>query len=678
MSTTNTRDVYLTGFGAYMPGEPISNDEMEDYLGLVGGKPSRLRKRILKSNGITSRHYALDKDGRTTELNEELAAKAAKAALDDRGIAIDDVEMLAFGTTQGDLPFPGFASMVHGRLGGSPLEVLSAAGVCASSMAAFNGAYRAIRSGHRKTALAGGSECVGRLLTADRFEKETTPENGRNEKGSFRDFDADFLRWMLSDGAGAVVLEDKPKSEGLSLRVDWTELVSHANELPVCMYVGLANKDEPTAGSSWLDYPTVAMAEHEGILKLRQDTRILPNIVRLGVEEWLRLVRQERIRPEEVDHVLCHYSSEFFRGEIMKALADTDLSPGEEKFWTNLHTKGNTGAASIWIMLEEAMHTGRIKKGDTIILMVPESGRFSVAFTRLTCVGPEDTERAASEGVADVGGDVATTTQLRASQRWTPTPLAKRRTIERTEATIEEAIAASPLGADFAHLSDEDSDEILQFLTLELALVWADFERMLRTTPILQRLESGTITVEDYKRLLINLRQQVMEGARWIARAASNVSIELFEFRSMFIGHAREEHKDYQMIERDYCAVGGSLEEIYKQPKNVGSEALSAFMFHHAGLPDPIDMLGSMFVIEGLGTKKAAEWAEQLKEHLDLEDKQVTFLKYHGKNDDNHFEKLRDTIRSGIIDHKMADRIVKTAKVTARLYALQLEEIDNV
>lgn len=668
MPTSSSRNVYITGTGSYLPGAPVSNDEMEEVLGLVGGKPSRLRSRILRSNGIRTRHYALDKQQRTTELNEELAAKAVTAALGDRGLPLDDVEMLALGTTQGDMPLPGFASMVHGRLGGKPLETLSSAGVCASSFAAFAGAFRALKSGHRRVAVAGGSECVGRMMKASRFEKESEAEADRKAKGSFRDFDADFLRWMLSDGAGAVVLEDKPRPDGLSLRVEWVELTSHANEFPTCMYGGLADKDEPRAGNSWLDFPTVAMAEHEGTLKIRQDTKLLPDLVKLGVEEWLRLVRKERVRPDELALVLCHYSSEFFRGEIMKALAETKLSPGEEKFWTNLHTRGNTGAASIFIMLDDAMREGRIQKGDKVLLMVPESGRFTVCFALLTCV----------DASGDDGRGSTTSTPVRATDgakehRWQASGLAKRRPLPRDEQTVREALASSPLGDS---LSGEE-DEIVRFLTLELALVWTDFERMLRATPVLRRLDDGTITIEDYKRLLVNLRQQVMEGARWIARAASNVSIELFEFRSMFIEHAGDEHKDYQMIERDYVAVGGALEEILTQPKNVGSEALSSFMFHHASQPDPIDLLGAMFVIEGLGTRKAGEWADKLKQKLGLGDEQVSFLRYHGKNDDDHFDRLRATIRSGIIDTKMAERIVKTAKVTARLYALQLEELDN-
>jgi 3-oxoacyl-[acyl-carrier-protein] synthase-3 len=662
--------VYLTGVGAYLPGEPIGNDEMEDYLGLVGGKPSRLRSRILRSNGIKQRHYALDKEQRTTELNEELAAKAVLAALADRGMKLDDIDMMALGTTQGDLPFPGFTSMVHGRLGGRPMELLSAAGVCCSSMAAFMGAWRALATGQRRAAVAGGSEAVGRMLKSSRFEKESSPPRDRKAKGSYRDFDADFLRWMLSDGAGAAVLEHTPRPEGLSLRVDWMEMTSYANELPTCMWIGLADKNEPAAGNSWLDYPTIAMADHEGLMKLRQDTRILPNIVRLGVEEWCRLVKNERVRPDEIEHVLAHYSSDFFRGEMLKQLAESKVAPPEEVFWSNLETRGNTGAASIWIMLEEAYRTGRFKKGDRIVLMVPESGRFSVAYAHLTCVDAD----------GDDGRGSVTQAQPAPARdhRWTPSSLRDRGPVARDEESVQQALAGSPLGAEIAQAAQDADDEILRFLTLELALVWSDFERMLRATPLLQRLDDGTITTDDYKRLLVNLRQQVMEGARWIARAASNVSIELFEFRSMFIEHAGDEHRDYQMLERDFCSVGGTLEEIRAQPKNVGSEALSSFMFHHASQPDPLDLLGAMFVIEGLGTQKANEWAAKLQDTLGFEKKQVSFLAYHGKNDDNHFDKLRQAISSGVIDHGAAERIVKTAKVVARLYALQLEEIDNV
>jgi 3-oxoacyl-[acyl-carrier-protein] synthase-3 len=421
------------------------------------------------------------------------------------------------------------------------------------------------------------------------------------------------------------------------------------------MYAGLIDKDHPRVGHTWLDYPTIAAADQTGMTRIRQDTRLLPEVVKFGVEEYLRLIRRERIRADEIDHVLCHYSSHFLKGEILKLLDLAGMMIPEEKWFTNLYTRGNMGAASIFVVLEEALHTGRFNKGETVLLMVPESGRFMVSFAHLTVV--DATEKAAPP------------TSLPAEpRRWTaPAPR------DRSPMRVETAITTSPLreGA-------TSSNAVEKYLFVELALVWADFERMLRGVPIVQRIENGAADVEDYKRLLVNLRQQVIEGARWIARAASNISIELFPLRSMLIGHASDEHKDYQMLERDFVAVGGSLEEIVIHPKNIGSEALSAFMFHQASQPDPLDLMGAMFVIEGLGMKKAAHWAELLRQHLELRPDQTSFLTYHGRNDDKHFDKLRSFITAGYLDERMARRVVKTAKVVARLYALQLEEIDHV
>lgn len=654
------KPVYITATGSFLPGEPVDNDRIEEVLGMVGGKPSRLKKRILASNGIKTRHYALGPDGATTMLNEELAARAVLDALSRRGVDPSSVDMLAVGTTQGDLPVPGFASMVHGRLAREapstgPMELLSAGGVCCSGMAAMRAAALAVRAGERRCAVAAGSEMVSRMLKASRFEAESEGD----EEPSFRDFDADFLRWMLSDGAGAVVLEPKPAATGLSLRVDWIELVSHAHEHPVCMHVGAKNKDAPGPGDTWLDYPSIARADRAGLMKVRQDTRILPEIVKLGVEEYLRLLRSERLQPP--DHVLCHYSSAFFKGEIVKLLQQAGVMVPEERWFSNLATKGNTGAASIFVMLDEAMRAGRFREGERVVLMVPESGRFTVAFAHLTVVGPGD------------AGAVEASTPPR-EKRWAASGLAARPAQARDDDAVQAALAGSPLGASFA----DEGDEVQRFLAVELALVWADFERMLRAVPVVRRLDEGRATIEDYKRLLCNLRQQVMEGARWIARAASNVSIDKFELRSMFILHAGDEHKDYQMIERDFVAVGGSLDEIRSTPKNVGSEALSAFVFHQASQPDPLDLLGAMFVVEGLGTKKAGEWAQQLRRQLGLSPQQTSFLTYHGKNDEDHFGKLKDVVRSGFIDMGTARRVVKTAKVAARLYALQLEELDHV
>jgi 3-oxoacyl-[acyl-carrier-protein] synthase-3 len=271
---------------------------------------------------------------------------------------------------------------------------------------------------------------------------------------------------------------------------------------------------------------------------------------------------------------------------------------------------------------------------------VPESGRFTVSYLKMTVVGPEAVVRIADRHPAAIPDAPLDLGPLRPELMSRATPLQ-------------------------------------QQLIRELSLVWLDFERRLRNTPLFQRLERGTFTLEDYKTLLRNLRQQVMEGGRWIARAASSITIEHFELRSAFIHHAQEEHRDYQMLERDYVAVGGSQEEILNAPKNVGSEAFSAYMFHQAGRENPIDLLGAMFIIEGLGNRLAASWAERIRDVLGLTREQVSFLAYHGVNDEHHLAKLEEVLTGSIINEETVPRIVKTAKVVARLYRLQIEELDN-
>jgi 3-oxoacyl-[acyl-carrier-protein] synthase-3 len=210
-----------------------------------------------------------------------------------------------------------------------------------------------------------------------------------------------------------------------------------------------------------------------------------------------------------------------------------------------------------------------------------------------------------------------------------------------------------------------------------LAGVWADLERRLREVPLVRRIEAGTATIDDYRALLLNLRQQVVEGGRWISRAASNFSVDLFALRSAAIRHAAEEHRDFLMLERDYAAVGGDPATIRNTGKNPGSEALSAFILQQASQPDPVDLLGAMFVIEGLGTAKALGWARQLRDQLGLRDDQLSFLLYHGENDAEHVAQLQGLLRTAATDRQRAERIVHTATVVARLYVMQLIEVDH-
>ena len=225
---------------------------------------------------------------------------------------------------------------------------------------------------------------------------------------------------------------------------------------------------------------------------------------------------------------------------------------------------------------------------------------------------------------------------------------------------------------------NSNNSELAQKLIRNLVCVWTDFESRLIAVPIIRRVMDGQIRIDDYRLLLLNHRQQVIEGGRWIALASSSITHEYAELRSRFIQHAATEHRDYLMLENDYQSVGGSLEEIRSSEKNIGSEALSAWMFYRAGQVDPFDLMGAMFIIEGLGKTFSKKYADKLQEQLQLEDRQVSFYRYHSKQDENHLNELEEVLQSGILEiDGLSRNIVKTARVTARLYLLQLEEIGN-
>ncbi|UFU02731.1 iron-containing redox enzyme family protein [Ruania suaedae] len=215
-------------------------------------------------------------------------------------------------------------------------------------------------------------------------------------------------------------------------------------------------------------------------------------------------------------------------------------------------------------------------------------------------------------------------------------------------------------------------------LAARLADVWTEFEERLAQVPILRALAEGGVTVADYQALLHNLRQQVVDGSLWIARAASNFDMDHFDLRSAAISHALEEHRDHLLLERDYVAVGGSLEQLRAGRKNIGSQALSGYMFHQASRPNPVGCLGAMFIIEGLGAQKAAGWARRFQDVLGLADNQVHFMTYHQEADAEHTGTLDAILSSDRIDAAAADEIVSCARVVARLYVMQLTELDQV
>lgn len=376
------RPVYITRLSKYLPNDPVSNDEMENILGLINGKPSRARLLVLKNNGIKTRYYAL-KDGHRTHTNPQLAATAIKGLFDDK-LPISKLQVLAAGTTSPEQILPSHASMVHGELGVGNIEIMAAAGSCCSSMQAFKYAYMSVAGGMADTAVSCGSERLSAWLMASRYQSEADSWK-EIDKNPYIAFEKDFLRWMLSDGAGAALIQDKPNESGLSLKVEWIEITSYANELETCMYSGaVKNKDGSLTGWNDMD---VSEWTNNSVFSLKQDTRLLgENIISKGGDYLKRLMGKYGITANDVDYYLPHMSSEYFKKEMLEYLQDIGMDLPEEKWFYNLTRVGNVGSASPYLMLEELFHSGRLKKGEHILVMVPESARFTYVYLYLTVV----------------------------------------------------------------------------------------------------------------------------------------------------------------------------------------------------------------------------------------------------------------------------------------------------
>jgi 3-oxoacyl-[acyl-carrier-protein] synthase III len=642
-------NAYINSIGKFLPNAPIANDEMEDFLGKIGDRPSKARSRILKSNGIQQRYYALDHQQNTTHRTSEMAALAVRDALLLANRDATEIDLLAAATTWADQLVPSFASMVHGELSEClPLETASTHGVCCAGISALKYATNQVALGQKRNAIAVAAEMPSRLFKHSRFAAEDSVQAGKSLP-----FDTEFLRWMLSDGAGAMLIQDRPNPNGISLKVEWIELISHANAYPVCMYAGF---DDESAKRNWMEYPDYVGAAKSGALNLRQNIRLLDDVLKLGVEGWLRLIEQGRVQPSEIDWLLCHYSSHFFRSQIVELLETAGCMIPEHKWFTNLYTRGNTGCAAIYLMLEELFNSGKLQAGQKIFCFIPESGRFTTAYMLLSVVESYAPLANWSDSSIEVNSQMILQNEL-------------------AQDNVQEKAVSQVPYSDRSHIPNSflEREAVSAYLIRQLAQVWLEFERRIHSVPIVRRLDRGEFTLQDYKALLTNLRPQVVEGARWMARAASNMTD--FQMRSTFIGHAQVEHRDFQMLEQNYRSVGGDLSEILQAEKNIGSEALSAFIFNQASQSDPIDLIGSMFIIEGLGNKLAAKWADRIQQSLTLKESQVSFLAYHGKNDASHVDKLNALVQAEWMTAAIAKRIIKTAKVTARLYLLQLEEI---
>ena len=373
-------EVYITRISKFLPNNPVSNDEMEDRLGVINGKTSKARRIVLRNNQIKTRYYAIDEENNITHNNAQLTSKAVEMLCDD-SFKKEDIEILSCGTSSPDQILPSHTSMVHGFLKNGNIEINSPSGACCSGMNALKYGFMAVKSGMNKNAVCAGSERTSSWMKSDIFETEVKHLEELEEKPILA-FQKDFLRWMLSDGAGAVLLENKPNGD-LPLKIEWIQGFSYASEIDACMFAG-ADKLEDGFLKPWSEYPSDVWGEMS-LFAMKQDTRLLgKNILVKGVESLKAAIDKHGVKASDIDYYLPHISSYYFKEGLYKEMEAQGVHIPWENWFLNLYKVGNVGAGSIYIMLEELVTSGKLKKGDKILLSVPESARFSYMYALLT------------------------------------------------------------------------------------------------------------------------------------------------------------------------------------------------------------------------------------------------------------------------------------------------------
>lgn len=377
------KEVYINNTSAFFPNQPVTNDEMEEYLGYINATPSRSKAIVLRNNGIKRRFYALTKEGNSTHTNAQMTALAVAALFKNNPAGIKSIQLLSCGTSSPDQIMPSHGVMVHGWLPeANSFEVVSPSGVCCAGMHAFKYAYLATKTGDVEQSVATGSERFSISLVATNFEDEAQKLKELSDD-PYIGFEKEFLRWMLSDGAAAFLISNKKNESGISLRVDWIEGFSYANELGACMYMGCEKQKDGTL-KSYHDYSPHEIID-QSILSIKQDVKLLSkNIVPYGGVGLKAALDKHGIKSAEIDYFLPHMSSEFFKEKIFQQLIVNETGITYDKWFVNLSEVGNVGAASVYLMVDELFHSGKLKTGDKILLLVPESARFSYMYSLLT------------------------------------------------------------------------------------------------------------------------------------------------------------------------------------------------------------------------------------------------------------------------------------------------------
>jgi len=306
---------YISGFGAYAPKRIVTNADLERMVDTND-------EWIVQRSGIRERHLA--EDGEATS---DLAVPAAQQALDRANLLPEDVDFIVVGTTTPDHFFPSTANLVQHRLGcrrAGSVDVLAA---CAASIYSLTIGAQFIQTGKYRRVLCIGAETLSKVT----------------------DFTDRGTCVLLADAAGAAVLEATDEDRGL---ID-ADLYSDGQ------YADLLHM--PAGGSR--NPATHETVEARGHYAKMKGGEVFKVAVRMFEECTVKLLQRHGLSAQDVDLFIPHQANL----RIIEAASKRVGLPMERVF-VNIDRYGNTGAASVYVALAEAAASGRLRRGNLVLL----------------------------------------------------------------------------------------------------------------------------------------------------------------------------------------------------------------------------------------------------------------------------------------------------------------------
>ena len=313
MNKTSPRHTRITGTGSYLPPNRLTNQALAAQLAEQGVETSD--QWIVERTGIRARHFAAD-----GVVVSDLAVEAARHALEAAGCSAADIDLIIVATSTPDMVFPSAACIVQQKLGVQGCPAFDVQAVCSGFVYALTIADSMIRTGAASKALVIGAEVFSRILD---FKDRTTCV-------------------LFGDGAGAVVLEasDTPGILATELHADGR-------------HVGILCVPGTVSGGQVLGDPLLKM-DGQAVFKLA-----------VGVlEDVARSVLAKAGKTEaDIDWLVPHQANI----RIMQSTAKR-LKLSMDKVIVTVDQHGNTSAASIPLALDVAVRSGKVRRGDTVML----------------------------------------------------------------------------------------------------------------------------------------------------------------------------------------------------------------------------------------------------------------------------------------------------------------------